>query len=151
MSSDLVARLGGEEFAVHAVDIEPAGLAAIANGLIARVRASEIEFAGNRIRYTVSIGGALDHASMSIDRLLSLADVQLYEVSTRGETASCSPTRAARPICLASPRGQRAPHPPPSRLAPVSAPASCRCMAAASGRNMLCVRHVFRWSPYSGR
>ncbi len=37
-SSDLVARLGGEEFAVHAVDIEPAGLAAIANGLIARVR-----------------------------------------------------------------------------------------------------------------
>lgn len=83
-SSDLVARLGGEEFAVHAVDIEPAGLAAIANGLIARVRSSEIEFAGNRIRYTVSIGGALDHASMSIDRLLSLADAQLYEVKHAG-------------------------------------------------------------------
>ena len=83
-SSDLIARLGGEEFAVLMVDIEPAGLAAVANGLQARVRTSEVEFAGNRIRYTVSIGGALGHSSMTIDRLLSLADTQLYEVKHAG-------------------------------------------------------------------
>jgi diguanylate cyclase (GGDEF)-like protein len=83
-SNDLVARLGGEEFAIHVVDIEPTGLAAIANGLIARVRTSEIEFAGHRIRYTVSIGGAMGEGAMSIDRLLSLADIQLYEVKHAG-------------------------------------------------------------------
>jgi diguanylate cyclase (GGDEF)-like protein len=83
-SSDLVARLGGEEFAVHMLDIEPAGLAAVANGVLARVRASEVEFAGNRIRYTVSIGGAIGEGPMSIDRLLSLADTQLYEVKHAG-------------------------------------------------------------------
>ena len=49
------------------------GLAAVANALLARVRASEVEFAGNRIRYTISIGAAIGEAAMSIDRLLSLA------------------------------------------------------------------------------
>lgn len=83
-SSDLVARLGGEEFAIHIVDIEPQGLAAIANGLIARVRSGEVEFAGTRIRYTISVGGALGIGTMSIDRLLSLADAQLYEVKHAG-------------------------------------------------------------------
>ena len=39
-ADDFVARIGGEEFVVHVVNIEPAGLAAIAQGLLARVRAS---------------------------------------------------------------------------------------------------------------
>lgn len=83
-SSDLVARIGGEEFVIHVADIGSAGLAAIANGVMARVRASEVEFADSRIRYTVSIGGVLGSGSLSIDRLLSLADGQLYEVKHAG-------------------------------------------------------------------
>ena len=83
-SSDLVSRLGGEEFAVHVADTEPLGLSAIANGLIARVRSSEIEFSGHRLHYTVSIGGALGPGSLTIDRLLSLADGRLYEVKGAG-------------------------------------------------------------------
>jgi diguanylate cyclase (GGDEF)-like protein len=83
-SGDVVARMGGEEFAVHVVDTEPLGLAAMANDVIARVRASEVEFAGHQIRYTVSIGGAYGPGSLSIDRLLSLADGRLYELKGAG-------------------------------------------------------------------
>jgi diguanylate cyclase (GGDEF)-like protein len=106
-SSDLVARLGGEEFAVHVADTEPLGLSAVANGLIARVRSSEVDVSGDRIRYTVSIGGALGPGSLSIDRLLSLADSRLYEVKgagrngylladTRNLSADAAPTAGER-------------------------------------------------------
>jgi diguanylate cyclase (GGDEF)-like protein len=106
-ASDLVARLGGEEFAVLVADTEPLGLSAIANGLIARVRSSEVEFAGNRIRYTVSIGGALGPGSLSIDRLLSLADSRLYEVKGAGRNG-CLLADTRSPSGDAAPRaGER--------------------------------------------
>lgn len=83
-SSDLVARIGGEEFVVYVTDVEPTGLSAVANGLMARLKTSEVEFAGRRIRYSVSIGGAVGPGALPIDRLLSLADVKLYEVKNAG-------------------------------------------------------------------
>ena len=83
-TDDFVARIGGEEFAVHVVNIEPTGLAAIAQGLLARVRASAVDFGGETIRYTASIGGAIGDIDLPIDKLLSLADTQLYAVKHGG-------------------------------------------------------------------
>lgn len=83
-ASDLVARIGGEEFVVYVTNVEPAGLSAIANGVMARLRASVVDFDGRQIRYTASIGGALSLGSTSIDSLLSLADARLYEVKNAG-------------------------------------------------------------------
>ena len=56
---DFVARIGGEEFAVHVVNIQPAGLAAIAHGVLTRTRTDVVCFGSEAIRYTVSIGGAI--------------------------------------------------------------------------------------------
>jgi len=83
-TEDFVARIGGEEFAVHAVDVELAGLAAIANGLLARVRTSAVAYGSEVIRYRVSIGGAIADPALPIDKLLSLADTQLYDVKRQG-------------------------------------------------------------------
>lgn len=84
---DFAARIGGEEFALHVVDAELTGLAAIASGLLARVRMSGVTFGGEVIRYRVSIGGAIAAPAMEIDKLLSLADAQLYEVKRDGRDA----------------------------------------------------------------
>jgi diguanylate cyclase (GGDEF)-like protein len=84
---DFVSRIGGEEFAVHVVGIEPAGLAAIAQGLLARIRVSGVTFGGHTIRYTASIGGAVGAMALPIDKLLSLADKQLYAVKHTGRNA----------------------------------------------------------------
>lgn len=99
-AEDVVARIGGEEFVVHVVNIEPAGLAAIAQGLLARVRATTVVFEGQHIRCTVSIGGAIGDADLPIDQLLALADEQLYAVkrSTRnGYSATDERGTAAAP------------------------------------------------------
>lgn len=69
---------------VYIIDAEPTGLAAIANRLIARVRSSEVAFGSQRLRYAISIGGAMDPGSLSIGGLLSLADRQLCEVKRAG-------------------------------------------------------------------
>lgn len=83
-SDDFVARIGGEEFAVHVVGVEATALAAIAQGLLARVRASAVDVDGTSIRYTASVGGAIGDISLSIDGLLALADKQLYGVKNGG-------------------------------------------------------------------
>jgi len=81
---DLVARVGGEEFIVLVEGIEEAGLAAIAAGIVARVRMSPVCFVAEQIRYTVSIGGAIADFATSVDVLLSIADKQLYMVKNDG-------------------------------------------------------------------
>lgn len=79
---DLVARIGGEEFVVHAMAANSAGLATLAAGITARARAASVEFEGAIIRYTVSIGGACGSLDTSIDQLMSLADGMLYDVKS---------------------------------------------------------------------
>jgi diguanylate cyclase (GGDEF)-like protein len=86
-AEDLIARMGGEEFVAHVVGADPAALSAIANGLLQRVRGSEVDYCGHRILYTVSIGGALGPPSASIDNLLAVADAQLYDVKRNGRNA----------------------------------------------------------------
>jgi diguanylate cyclase (GGDEF)-like protein len=86
-ADDLIARMGGEEFVVYVAGADPAGLAAIANGLLARVRESEIDYCGKHFRYSISLGGALGPAAMTVDRLLALADAQLYQVKRSGRDA----------------------------------------------------------------
>ncbi len=86
-ADDLIARMGGEEFVVYVTGADPAGLAAIAEELLARVRETEIAYCGQHFRYSISLGGALGPASMTVDRLLALADAQLYHVKRSGRDA----------------------------------------------------------------
>jgi diguanylate cyclase (GGDEF)-like protein len=79
---DVVARLGGEEFAVLLPDT-PADTALLVAGRLRHGLDRALEGVG----YTVSIGAATLHAGESIDAMLSRADAALYAAKTAGRNA----------------------------------------------------------------
>jgi len=82
--SDLIGRLGGEEFAVLLPSTSAEGGAALAQRIIDSVRASPVELAGEQIEFTVSIGGGCLGAETSFAALLNVADAALYQAKRAG-------------------------------------------------------------------
>lgn len=81
--NDLVARLGGEEFAVLLTDTDIDSARAWANRL--RTKVAETRFNGNELRLTVSVGLAVvDETQMASDAISNLADKALYEAKRLG-------------------------------------------------------------------
>ncbi|MDP2368094.1 diguanylate cyclase, partial [Rhodoferax sp.] len=98
--SDLVGRLGGEEFAVLLPNTSSEGGTALAQRIVERVRASPIEVAGEPIAFTVSIGGGCLSGETSFSALLSLADAALYRAKRAGRDRlelAVTPPPAAEP------------------------------------------------------
>lgn len=83
-ASDIVARLGGEEFAaILPADRDQA--ASIAERVRAAFGAAGVAVAGRRIGATVSIGAALSDAPVTnVEALLLLADAALYRAKASG-------------------------------------------------------------------
>ncbi|MFV8756655.1 diguanylate cyclase [Nannocystaceae bacterium ST9] len=82
---DLLARYGGEEFAVIVHDLAWPGPAKLAEQLRALIDAATIEFEGNAIPVTVSIGVAMwEPALRSAAQLVELADQRLYRAKHAG-------------------------------------------------------------------
>ncbi|MEW6760611.1 MAG: diguanylate cyclase [Pseudomonadota bacterium] len=82
---DVVARIGGEEFAVLLPSTDLPRAAVVAERLRAIVASSVVHFDGNRIRYTVSAGVAcLLDGEGGIDLLLKRADQALYAAKRAG-------------------------------------------------------------------
>lgn len=85
-ASDLVARMGGEEFVVYLPNVAKAEALAITERLRTRVEAMQVKVSGVRIPVTVSIGLVWVGATTSTaEEWLRLADEALYEAkrSTR--------------------------------------------------------------------
>ncbi len=82
--SDLIGRLGGEEFAVLLPNTPSEGGTALAQRIVESVRASPVEVAALRITYTVSIGGGCLNGETSFAALLSRADAALYQAKLAG-------------------------------------------------------------------
>jgi diguanylate cyclase (GGDEF)-like protein/PAS domain S-box-containing protein len=83
--TDIVARVGGEEFMVMLPSTGQAGALSVATRLLQAVEAQTVEVDGNAIRYTVSAGVATMDAGISgLDVLIARADVALYEAKRRG-------------------------------------------------------------------
>jgi diguanylate cyclase (GGDEF)-like protein/PAS domain S-box-containing protein len=82
--SDLVGRIGGEEFAVLLPNTTREGGCALAQRIIESVRANPIEVNGERIAFTVSIGVGCLVAETSFSALLGLADAALYRAKNGG-------------------------------------------------------------------
>ena len=82
--SDLVGRLGGEEFAVLLPNTTMEGGRALALRIIESVHASAVDVAGAHIVYTVSIGAGCQRGEMTAADLLSQADAALYRAKGRG-------------------------------------------------------------------
>jgi diguanylate cyclase (GGDEF)-like protein len=106
-ATDVIARLGGEEFAA----ILPGGAtdaAMIGERLRAAFQAAAVEISSHRIGATVSIGVAVATAPVEIDRLLQCADTALYRAKSNGrnrvEVAENEPA-ATPPLTVARPQG----------------------------------------------
>ncbi|MGI4721459.1 MAG: diguanylate cyclase [Janthinobacterium lividum] len=82
---DVVARIGGEEFAVLLPSTDLARAAVVAERLRAIVASTVVHYEGSRVRYTVSAGVAcLPDGAGGIDLLLKRADQALYAAKRAG-------------------------------------------------------------------
>ncbi len=82
---DVVARIGGEEFAVLLPSTDLPRAAVVAERLRSVIASQVVHFDGSRIRYTVSAGVAcLTDAEGGIDLLLKRADQALYAAKRAG-------------------------------------------------------------------
>ena len=83
--SDIVARIGGEEFAVCCPDTPVQGLLSVAERVRIQMSESEINFQGNSCKITLSIGfAALKPPDKTIAALMNRADSALYTAKQNG-------------------------------------------------------------------
>lgn len=82
--SDLIGRIGGEEFAVLLPSTTLDGGRVLAQRIIDSVRASPVEVDGQCISYTVSVGAGCLSKEASFASLLGLADAALYRAKDGG-------------------------------------------------------------------
>jgi len=83
-AGDVVARWGGEEFAVLVESSGEAGLAETAERLRVLVAQSETRFEGIRVKVHVSVGGALALAEDTAETLFSRTDAAMYSAKHAG-------------------------------------------------------------------
>ncbi len=82
--TDFIARFGGEEFAVILPDTKTAELGAIGERLIEAIRALEIDYEGNTLQVTCSIGLTVCRPDDTPETVLKRADRALYEAKEAG-------------------------------------------------------------------
>jgi diguanylate cyclase (GGDEF)-like protein/PAS domain S-box-containing protein len=85
-ASDVLGRLGGDEFGVLLPTPEKVDLAAVIGSLLAAVAASEVDCNGQRVRSTASIGVATlgGEAGEDPDTALANADLAMYAAKEAG-------------------------------------------------------------------
>jgi diguanylate cyclase (GGDEF)-like protein len=82
--SDVIGRLGGEEFSVLLPNTTLEGGRALAQRVVEKVRASPVEMEGKNVAYTVSVGASCLTQETSFSSLLKLADIALYQAKSAG-------------------------------------------------------------------
>jgi len=83
--SDIIGRVGGEEFAVLLTETDLMGLKCVAERIRAVVEEMELTIEGNSIKFTVSVGGVVSSADYKdIHHLIKTADDALYQAKRRG-------------------------------------------------------------------
>jgi diguanylate cyclase (GGDEF)-like protein len=89
--NDVVARIGGEEFALVAPEISLAGAQELANKLRRLIGETRFEFEGTQVAVTISIGVAEWQPQYEdAMELLKAADEKLYEAKRLGRNRVCS-------------------------------------------------------------
>lgn len=82
--SDVIGRIGGEEFAVLLPNTTQEGGLALAQRILAEVRSNRVEFDGKSIACTVSIGVGCLSGLMTFSALLADCDAALYRAKNSG-------------------------------------------------------------------
>lgn len=87
--SDIVGRIGGEEFAVCCPDADLAGAYAIAERIRQNCEDRWVQHEHTRFRFTVSLGvTSISTQDRSFDEVLNRADRLLYEAKSKGRNRS---------------------------------------------------------------
>lgn len=86
----VVARLGGEEFAIAGLFVSELAVHAACSGLVAAVRRTDCDHDGTRLCVTLSLGYAACGAGESISAVMSRADRALYESKRLGKDRATS-------------------------------------------------------------
>jgi len=81
--TDLVARVGGDEFAMVLVRAEPEAGAARARDISDTLNASQVYFKGNPIPVQASVGIEVYEPNASVDELMARADARMYQSKMR--------------------------------------------------------------------
>jgi len=90
-AEDTVARVGGEEFAVSSPYTNRLAAIVLAERLRKAVESLDIQFEGNHIPVTISIGVALQpQDGESLDSILAAADERLYIAKNAGRNRFCA-------------------------------------------------------------
>jgi len=82
--SDVIGRLGGEEFAVLLPNTTQQGGVVLANRILESVRASPVAVGDQRIAYSVSIGAGYLDKQKTFAELLGQCDEALYQAKHAG-------------------------------------------------------------------
>ncbi|MDD2920135.1 diguanylate cyclase [Rhodoferax sp.] len=82
--SDVIGRIGGEEFAVLLPNTTQQGGVALAHRILESVRSSSVDICGLRIPYTVSVGAGCLTNQKSFAELLGQCDTALYRAKHGG-------------------------------------------------------------------
>ncbi|MEA4919796.1 MAG: diguanylate cyclase [Clostridiaceae bacterium] len=83
-SACLVARLGGEEFAVLLAGFDDNKVEEVVNALLHNAEQHEYNYYGNRFHVTVSIGMTKKKPGQELESMMSKADRALYQSKNRG-------------------------------------------------------------------
>jgi diguanylate cyclase (GGDEF)-like protein/PAS domain S-box-containing protein len=96
----LVARVGGDEFAVLLADVGPVEAAAVGERLVAALEATDLQVQGSAVPLAISVGVAPfgGPGSLDAERLLALADKAMYVVKAGGGGGSREAPAAARAL-----------------------------------------------------
>ncbi|WP_321447227.1 sensor domain-containing diguanylate cyclase [uncultured Cohaesibacter sp.] len=82
--SDIVCRLGGDEFLILLPNASPRGLEIVGNRLDLLIKESWMDLGGEILSFSVSIGAALSDMSTSAEAVVEQADKQLYLSKAEG-------------------------------------------------------------------
>jgi len=84
--TDLLGRLGGEEFGILLPETDAAGLQLVGQRLLQAVRDSRVRHEGRTLQFTISIGATLrlEHGPDDLETLIKEADDALYQAKHGG-------------------------------------------------------------------
>ncbi|HJW09475.1 MAG TPA: GGDEF domain-containing protein [Holophagaceae bacterium] len=85
----LFARYGGEEFGLVLPELDPNQVQAVCENMRQAVEAEDIEFDGQILKATVSVGAAFYQKGMNHAALIMAADTQLYRAKHEGRNRCC--------------------------------------------------------------
>ncbi len=97
--SDIVGRIGGEEFGVFLPGVDPSQSWLVAESIRRRIREMDFSPGGRACPLSVSIGGTSFSGPTTYEAIFSAADRRLYAAKSNGrDQVSFDPTEAASQV-----------------------------------------------------